>query len=101
MTKKNAKKTAARARQKALGGKYLSHLRILDGGDGGGGGGSPQRFFDQVTNVVRAVYPDAKFEVIDEINRLEIGIGSHRFAALTPINAEPKWPLWLRNMTSG
>ena len=31
MTKKNAKKTAARARQKALGGKYLSHLRIVDG----------------------------------------------------------------------
>jgi hypothetical protein len=36
MTKKNAKKAAARARQEALGGRYQKHLRQVGGADGAG-----------------------------------------------------------------
>jgi hypothetical protein len=35
MTKKNAKKSAARARQETLGGNFMHHCRVIDGSDAG------------------------------------------------------------------
>lgn len=88
MTKKNKNKVAARARQ-ANGGNYQSHLRAV----GGGGDVKPLGFFEIISNAIRQAHPTAKLSFDDPTKRLDVRVGPHSFAFLTPHNVEPAWPV--------
>src|SRR4051812_47634713 len=91
MTKKTAKKLAARARQENLGGNYQSHLRQNGGGQGEG---SPSpNLFTGIIEAIRGAFPAAEIAVEAERKQLVVRIEERVFAFCTPINTEPKWPV--------
>lgn len=96
MTKKNAKKLAARARQAANGGNYQHHLRTVGGLNDAP---KPPGFFEAIMEAVGRMYPDAALTFEDRFKRLTVKIGTHTMAFVTPYNAEPEWPVMAWNET--
>ena len=91
MTKKNAQKLAARARQKSLGGKYHHHLRQVGGGQGEGT--SPPDLFTGIIEAIRLAFPNADCDLEGKRKQLVVRIAQRVFAFCIPIGAEPTWPV--------
>lgn len=94
MTKKNAKKRAARARQGANGGKYENHLRNVGGIVNNA---EPVGLFDAISREILKAHPDAKLNFVDADKRLAVHLGGIEFAVVTPHNVAPEWPVYVWN----